>query len=683
MEDIFLEIISHLSIQKILTLNILSKRINHLIHTSPFPNLTINNLPLSATKHLILNYHFVNWNLAYYPISNKYLKHLTQAQNLDLTKTDINKLKSLKGNYQSIRLNSSLLKQIYRKKLVYPHLTRALTKRGSNLIMFLIEHRPKAVIHAINVLSLDINHQNDYNLTALFLAVKYDLLDIAKYLLELNADVNLARPIIQAIINRNYQMVKLLLQFNAEINFVDNNNLTPLRLAAGLGTDIMSLLIDHNADINYITSNDMTALKTTIRLNNIINLEILLKANADVNLTINNRWLPLHMAIVDRNYLMVELLLNYVDLELKDDQGRTALMVAAELDNNLNMVKHLINFGANIHTLDNNLDNLLHISAKNSHFSYFLDLIDVNLTNDRDENCLLVALKYCYDKNILFSLIEKSKLLIDYLGQNALLIAILYNQDLEIIKRLDCNVNCIAKNGINPLVAALKMRVDEDIVTYLIDQKADVDYIYDGHTILMMALIGRYSFKILALIFMRCHNCGYINDGLSALNLAITMNNVDFVDLLLPFVDVTNVMSLVVNNFNEDMANLLFNNGAKLNNALHSAIYYQNIAAVRWLLLKGANVNYVNQITPIARALIMKSGYDMLHELVRFRANLSDKTLITLLLDVDDCHKLILFLSHGANNDLDLEAWQAYVTSLRFNGHVREADRVMELLRMW
>ena len=109
-------------------------------------------------------------------------------------------------------------------------------------------------------------------------------------------------PLHAAVYSGNLEMVRILIEYDADVNARDVDGWTPLYVASGSlylqGGSIVRLLLEHGADINVRTKRDQT---------------------------------PLHCASVYGKLEAASLLLeNGVDVEAKDNDGDTALQEAAK-----------------------------------------------------------------------------------------------------------------------------------------------------------------------------------------------------------------------------------------------------------------------------------------------------------------------------------------------------------------
>jgi len=122
------------------------------------------------------------------------------------------------------------------------------------------------------------------------------------------------------------------------IDVKNNKGKTPLHIACNSykGVEIVKLLIDFGADVNLCDNYNNTALHYACENRNEDILEILIDFNAQsLNVVNNNGRTPLYHACVNENISCVNVLVNCpnIDLNRCDDNGKTPLMVCVNLGN--------------------------------------------------------------------------------------------------------------------------------------------------------------------------------------------------------------------------------------------------------------------------------------------------------------------------------------------------------------
>ena len=182
------------------------------------------------------------------------------------------------------------------------------------------------------------NHDYNYG-SALYEAVIHDKDDIAKILLEANASLTWRNKkngytlLHYAIKKKNIKLIELLLKYNAKLSVTDNNDMTPIQLAADLGLwHIVTLIAQSKNDTYKGDYHYGHVLLLAVKNDQYEIAEILLKANATFTWFHNNTGYPLlYYAFKKKNIEMIKILLAYgADLSAQD-KGKSPIELAAEL----------------------------------------------------------------------------------------------------------------------------------------------------------------------------------------------------------------------------------------------------------------------------------------------------------------------------------------------------------------
>ena len=255
------------------------------------------------------------------------------------------------------------------------------------------------------------------------LAAKYKNIEIVKLLINKGMDVNepyqrtkstITTALIEAaMVNGNIDVVKVLIDTGADINAVESYlNKTALLMAIEYSdNETIELLIKYKADINHIDNEGNAPIDIATRLNKTDIVNLLIKNGAPNDLT-----RAIKYGVTDQ----VEYLLSKSkNIDALDSNGDTALTLAIK-ENNVNLVKMIINKGANINIISfiNNYSDEyspLMIASKNGNKEIVNLLIkngaNVNLLNSSSMSALMTT---TYDRHLITpEQIEVMKILID------------------------------------------------------------------------------------------------------------------------------------------------------------------------------------------------------------------------------------------------------------------------------
>ena len=255
------------------------------------------------------------------------------------------------------------------------------------------------------------------------LAAKYKNIEIVKLLINKGMDVNkpyqrtkstITTALIEAaMVNGNIDVVNVLIDTGADINAVESYlNKTALLMAIEYSdNETIELLIKYKADINHIDNEGNAPIDIATRLNKTDIVNLLIKNGAPNDLT-----RAIKYGVTDQ----VEYLLSKSkNIDALDSNGDTALTLAIK-ENNVNLVKMIINKGANINIISfiNNYSDEyspLMIASKNGNKEIVNLLIkngaNVNLLNSSSMSALMTT---TYDRHLITpEQIEVMKILID------------------------------------------------------------------------------------------------------------------------------------------------------------------------------------------------------------------------------------------------------------------------------
>lgn len=258
----------------------------------------------------------------------------------DSTDNNINKTKELKTTDSNEENNSSINTNETEETTYYSY-------TDEEIIAFIESGDFQTIKKLIESKSLDVNYNLEideyFKSTPLIQAIEYKQTDIINYLLENNADVNLAlgysTPLIEAMYDE--ELVRKLIDLGADVNLPAKSGFTPLMASAGRNNiAIAELLIEKGADIEAKDDDGINALVYASTYNNEEMVKFLLEKGADANTVceIENEHIdisptPLMNAAYRGNTNIINMLLeNGADINYTTDYGMTALMMAASFN---------------------------------------------------------------------------------------------------------------------------------------------------------------------------------------------------------------------------------------------------------------------------------------------------------------------------------------------------------------
>ena len=204
--------------------------------------------------------------------------------------------------------------------------------------------------------------------SALSYAVNNGDIEIAKLLLENKAKIKdelliaIKSPIVESRIN----MMKLLIDNKANINYTDENGFNPLNIAIESGDmELTKFLITNGANVNSLMQDGVSLIGYAIAQNNMDLLQILIENGANVNYTGGDSWANTPLQTASRLGLdnVVRILLSRnADINAVDMNGNTALHTAA-LNSQLSVVKLLLEKNPNLDIQNKVGNTALHLAV--------------------------------------------------------------------------------------------------------------------------------------------------------------------------------------------------------------------------------------------------------------------------------------------------------------------------------
>ena len=224
-------------------------------------------------------------------------------------------------------------------------------------------------------------------------------------------DANGRTPLFTAVIRRNREMAKLLIDHGAFVRVGDSNLRAPIHFAGfNNDTDMITLLLESGAVIDTRAIGAATPLIHSSLFNSTKTSRFLIEHGADINIQCNSLTTPLYFAALNNNLKYLNYLLDAgADIDTPDFLDRTPLYVAVR-DGYKEIGKTLIDKGADFNFKDAYLNrSLLHLACIRGHGDIaellIREGIDVNGKDERGYTPLDYAKKYGHDSTA--KLLEK------------------------------------------------------------------------------------------------------------------------------------------------------------------------------------------------------------------------------------------------------------------------------------
>eukprot|EP00210_Caulerpa_lentillifera_P009480 g9040.t1 len=403
----------------------------------------------------------------------------------------------------------------------------------------------------------DIDVQNYYGKSALYVATDETLPDFVDILLARGANPNLQETELKwaalhkAAFHGNAAIVELLLKANAEVDLLTSDGDTPLHVAAWKGhAHIAKLLLDAGAGKNIGRKDNQTPLFVATAYHNNEVAMVLIEAGCIINCMDRHGRTPLHNVGTYKDTQLASILLDYgADVLVQNNSGDTPLHLSA-LRGNLKMFGLFVRRGADLWIRGWGGSTALHDAVSEGHLDIIHSILkttpskhQLNLKDDVEMTALGCAITN--DRLNIVQLLCKfgCNSHVTYRGsiKNCLLHWASFNRSkkcLEYFLREKClNVDTRNTLGTTALhVAAMKGYID--IMHILINYGANITATTsDGDNSLHLALIeGKIEavrFLLEKRIFPRVNVDQENNKGRTPLHIATERCNVDSTKLLI------------------------------------------------------------------------------------------------------------------------------------------------------
>lgn len=151
----------------------------------------------------------------------------------------------------------------------------------------------------------------------------------------------------------------------ARLNARDETGRTPLHWAAlGTSAEILEYLVERGADLGAVDTNGQAAVHILARDGKLPGLKLVLDKGADADLPLPDKKTALHVAAMTRRHDVLRLLAaRGAALETRDDRGRTPLVHSARQLAGVEVVRTLLDLGADVNSADGDGETALTLAA--------------------------------------------------------------------------------------------------------------------------------------------------------------------------------------------------------------------------------------------------------------------------------------------------------------------------------
>lgn len=409
------------------------------------------------------------------------------------------------------------------KKYVGKILVKNNDEETKNLFLVLFYFRCTDVIYSL-INKFKVQPKEDLIGYICELSDSYELFNLMGGTLKLDTIVGLSgeNALTCAILNNNIPVIKKLLKHsNVDVNKVDSKNMTPLfRSIYNKQTEIVKLLLQHpDIDLSWTNKEDEDYLETAIQTNNYETIKLLLDKHGTKGFQSLTQCFFNSVSDMMVKNDVVELFLNYVDVNCKDDYGKTALLQACKIYQR-DKLQLLLQHGADVCIKDDSDNTVLMLLIEQCDTSYkdILTKVEksklkecINQKNIRGESPLFLAIKI-YNLEAIDDLVDLGANIndADIDGTSCLTQTIIKNNkhafDLLLSKGVDINKS--DNNGLTPAMHTVRMITLDDDCTFLdikfskhhdyflhkllTDDRLDVNYKNNfGHTLLNLLILTK------------------------------------------------------------------------------------------------------------------------------------------------------------------------------------------------
>ncbi|XP_059168441.1 serine/threonine-protein phosphatase 6 regulatory ankyrin repeat subunit B-like [Physella acuta] len=403
--------------------------------------------------------------------------------------------------------------------------------KGQNALMLAAIGGHVTVVEWLISKGFDVNKTDHCGNTALMLADKPEVVEV---LLKYGADVKVwkdGRNALMELLSKNYftsppyqhyisnnfvisqqTVMKRLLLLTNDLNAKDNNGETAILKVLKNSTynNLTNIILDHHPDVNIVDNEGNSPLMLAVQNQRVEIITRILSCTHDVNHKNKQGKTALMFAVEKISLEHVKLLLatNLVDVNIVDNDGNSALMLAIKVENDKP------SFFYNIHLPSAIIQELLHHDA------------DVNHVNNNKTSVLMLAVQKRFIPAGIYRDIDMG----DSEGKTALMYAVETCRNKDVVRQLlghhKADVNVVDNTGETALIKAVK-NSKEDNVKILLKHKADI-YIVDkqGRTALMWAAKAKCDSRYMITLLLKTTRLDQITQQVSSHKSALDQTDI-------------------------------------------------------------------------------------------------------------------------------------------------------------
>ncbi|XP_046342376.2 putative ankyrin repeat protein RF_0381 [Haliotis rufescens] len=296
---------------------------------------------------------------------------------------------------------------------------------------------------------------------------------------------------------------------------IDDSGNNILHVAC-LGGDlklVKSILVKETVGINSRGHCGRTPMMAAARMGHKHVLKTLLNSQCDASLVDDDNNNILHYACIGGHLDVVQYILKrtIIDINSKGKHGMTPVMISVEIDHR-HMFNLLVHKGAELSHVDDNENNILHLTCSSGNVKMVTDLlakdsVDINSRGQNGGTALMWA-TWWHQSDVIDLLLSKGAdaSLTDNDGNNILHNACIGGH-LEVVqyilKKNIVDINCKGKHGMTPVMISLDVR-HMLVFDFLVRREADLSHVDDnGNNILHLACL--WGCKVIAKYILSKH----------------------------------------------------------------------------------------------------------------------------------------------------------------------------------